>query len=99
MMIEMTGITKIFEPAGERRVENQGNKDAATVSASHDDVEFSQEAQEASSVAKLVTFASKKSEVRQERIDEAKRNIEEGTYKVEQVILQVAARIAKYIAN
>lgn len=96
-MIELTGITRLFEPAVERRVDGSSSKDAAKVPAKHDDIQFSQEAQEASSVARLVELAKDDSGVRQERIDQAKKNIEEGTHRVEDVILQVAARIVQFV--
>lgn len=98
-MVGITGIRELVEPVSDRRVQDRGSKDAPKVNVARDGVQFSEAAQEASSVAKFVELSESDSDLRQERVAEAKQNIEDGTYRVGQVVLQVAARIAIFIDN
>ncbi|MBI1319389.1 MAG: hypothetical protein GC168_10655 [Candidatus Hydrogenedens sp.] len=65
--------------------------------APQDAASFSPESRAASELAKLLEQA-RQSEVRQQRVEEAKQNIREGTYKLQSVVTSVAARVAGAIA-
>ncbi len=58
-----------------------------------DRIEISPEAREASVVAQL-TAQVRDSEIRQEKVEEAKRRIEEGTYRLVSIVNIVAERIS-----
>jgi len=61
---------------------------------------FSAEAKDASAAAKLVEAAKARSEeIRADQIEAARRQLEEGTYRIQQVVLVVAARVSKYLAH
>lgn len=62
-----------------------------------DDVEISQEAVSASSRGQLITRSEDTSQLRVERIAQAKENLEQGVYRVQEVVLQLADRIAQYV--
>jgi len=62
-----------------------------------DEVSFSAESRAAAEIAKLLE-ATRESEVRRERVEEAKQNIREGAYRLQSVVTSVAARVAGAIA-
>ncbi len=65
-----------------------------------DRITFSPEAQEASAAAKFVEAAKERSEeIRAERIEQARKQLEEGTYRLQQVVLVVASRVSSYLGD
>ena len=65
-----------------------------------DAVQLSSKAQEASAVARIRARAEERqSEIRQEKVQEAKQRIEEGAYRLQEVLLTVAGRMTKYVAQ
>ena len=46
----------------------------------------------------MVSDAAAANELRQERIEQAKERIEEGTYKVQDVVRQVASRLTRFVS-
>jgi len=70
------------------------NRPAAT--AADDTVHVSPEAAD---LAKLANVASEIDTQRAERIAQARENLQNGTYKVQEVLEVVASRISKYIEN
>jgi len=96
-MVGVQGIGSIPEPANPRRAQQlAGGLDAADVEA-HDEVRISPAGQEAASVARLLEEAERQAEVRAEHIAEVKASLERGTYKLQEVVLQVAARVSRYV--
>lgn len=67
--------------------------DGATSAPAEDSADFSPQAQEAAAIARLAENI-KDSEIRQQKVEEAKRRIEEGTYKLASIVNVVAERIA-----
>jgi len=96
-MLNIQGVTKLLEPAEPRRVTERGRKAESKPEVTQDAVVFSDEAKQASKAARIAELSKKQSEMRAERIAQAKESIEKGTYKVQEVVLQVATRISKYM--
>lgn len=81
---------------------NKKGRDRAHVpKAEADAVAISSEAAQAADATRLVREAEKvaEHELQLKRIEEAKRSIEEGTYKVQSVVLEIASRITGYVAR
>jgi len=75
---------------------NSRTRSSETVDAgaqAEDRVEISPEARDAAVIAKLAE-AVKDSEIRREKVEEAKRRLEEGTYRVVDIVNVVAQRIS-----
>ena len=101
-MVGLYGITGIPEPASVTPAAGHDKKvseSAGTPVQDLDQYSFSPEAQDALTVARLLEEAKAESEVREERIAKAQEQIEQGTYRLQQVVLIVAARVSKYVAE
>ncbi|PCJ51269.1 MAG: hypothetical protein COA73_17915 [Candidatus Hydrogenedentota bacterium] len=99
-MIGIQGIGGVPEPAGPKQTQSRDKTppDVATTAAG-DGVSISPEASQAATAGDIVRQSSQQSEIRQAKVDQAKQNLEEGTYKVQEVVLQVAARLSQYIGD
>lgn len=65
-----------------------------------DAVQFSSKSEEAAAVARIRARAEERqSEIREEKVQQAKQRIEEGTYRLQEVLLTVAGRLTKYVAE
>ena len=97
MMVGINGIGGLSEPVNTKQV--SGPKSLAPLAQTQqaDDVEISPEALNASSRGQLVTRSETADQLRAERIAQAKENIEQGVYRIQEVVLQVADRIAQYV--
>ncbi|MCL4691156.1 MAG: flagellar biosynthesis anti-sigma factor FlgM [Candidatus Hydrogenedentes bacterium] len=104
-MVGIYGITGLpeqpattpSEPARGRRPQSLSGESGQQGA---DRITFSPEAQEASAAAKFIEAAKERSEeIRAERIEQARKQLEEGTYRLQQVVLVVAARVANYIGD
>ena len=94
-MIGMQGVTGVGEPANARRAEERAPRPAAQAAATtDDDVQISPEAHRAVEVRRLLELTGAQSEIRAERVAEARQNLEQGTYRLQEVVLQAAARIS-----
>lgn len=62
-----------------------------------DGVEISNAAQQVQGMARLLQLTEAQKEIRQKEVERARENIEQGTYRVVSVILQVAARVGKLV--
>lgn len=72
-------------------------REAAPPALVQDGAQFSEEAREAAEVARLRELAGERAEeLRQERIEAAKQDIEKGTYRLYDVVTLVASRVSKY---
>ena len=97
-MIAMVGIGKISEMVAPRQLRGRAQqRDLETGSAKDkDSVELSTTAQRAADAARFQQ-EDKTSEIRTERVEQAKARIEEGSYRIQEVVLQVAGRVSKYM--
>lgn len=98
-MSTIQGLTRVLEPNAPERVNERGKKTEKKSGAPlKDGVAISSEAQKAQAAAQLVEMVKQDdSGVRAERVAEAKEQIEQGTYKLGEIVLQVAARVANYL--
>ena len=100
-MVAVTGVGGLPEPANTLDVK----KNERTVPLSSkptdtggDGLAISEDAERAAEAVRLSRIAAAERErLREERLAEAKRRIEEGTYRVQEVVSVVAQRISGYI--
>ena len=98
-MVGIQGISGIREPASAKRADDRGKTDVPRGEVARDGVEISPEAERAAEAGRLLEQTQAQSQIRAERIAEAKQNLEQGTYRVQEVVLRVAARVSAYIAQ
>lgn len=65
--------------------------------AKSDTVEVSTDAQKAAEAAKIAAAADAGSEIRKEAVEAARKRIEEGTYRIQNMVQLVAARVTQYV--
>lgn len=75
----------------------RGNGAERPVSPARDGVAISGEAQLASHLAQLVERTQQSQEMREERVEQARANLEQGLYKMNEMVRVVASRISAYI--
>ncbi|MFA6240567.1 MAG: flagellar biosynthesis anti-sigma factor FlgM [Candidatus Hydrogenedentales bacterium] len=97
-MAGILGITGIPEPANIIQPNGRGVR-GTTESATKatDELSISPEAEKAAVAARLLGNSAEDDEVRAELIERARKSIEEGTYRVQQVVMIVAARVSKFL--
>ena len=96
----MNGVNTIGgipEPVAPRRQGTQAPRVEREDAASRDEVSISPEAQQAATAGKLVEISKQAEEIRTEKVAQARRNLEEGTYRVQATVLQLAARISQFV--
>ena len=97
-MVGVNGIPGVPEPSTVRKAEATAPVRQAPVAAqAADGVEISLEAQATARAAQAARLQSPGDDVRAERVAEAKRNLEQGTHRVQEVVKLVAARMAKQL--
>ena len=92
-MFGVNGIGGIPEPANAQEGGARVRKADAARDQSKDEIAISSEAQAAARASQAVH----KAELRAQKIARAKENIAQGTYRVQDVVRQVAAVISQYI--
>ena len=92
-MITVQGLGGPAEPVGTRAPRE---RDRAQAAPKADDVSFSEVSVQVASAGQAAV-RSKAAKLRQERIDQAKESIERGTYRIQEVVLQVADRLARFV--
>ncbi|MBX7258564.1 MAG: flagellar biosynthesis anti-sigma factor FlgM [Candidatus Hydrogenedentes bacterium] len=97
-MAGILGITANPEPANVIQPSGRGvqGTPGKTTQVS-DELSVSPEAEKAATAARLLADSNKESEIRAELIEKARKNIEEGTHRVQQVVLIVASRVSKFL--
>lgn len=97
-MTGITGIGNLNELQVARPIKNSRNLPAADApSTNQDGVRISDAAQQAAEVARYIRESSTDSEIRQERVEAAKQNLEEGRQRVEEVLTELASALVSYI--
>lgn len=89
-MVGIHGIGGPSDPVNPRQGPGRVKPAEVPSAAASDDVQISAE-------AAAVSAAGKGSALRDERIERAKENIEQGVYRIQEVVLQVADRIAQFV--
>jgi anti-sigma28 factor (negative regulator of flagellin synthesis) len=98
VMAGIQGIVGLTPPVGNGPVgEQRPNRrdEVRKDSGQQDRVSISSEAKDAAEAARLAATASE--EIRTKAVEEARRNIEQGTYKLQSMVQIVAARISPYL--
>lgn len=95
-MVGIQGIGITPEPANNKQVPGRSQKPAETPLRAEDGIEISPDGTKAAEAARIVA-QSPGDFVRNERITQAKENMEQGTHHVQEVVLQVALRLAKFV--
>lgn len=97
-MTGITGIGNLNELQVARPIKGARNLPAADApSTDQDAVKISDAAQQASEVARYIRESAKDSEIRQQRVEAAKQNLNEGRQHVEKVLMQLASVLAVYV--
>ncbi len=91
-MAGIQGIAGLPEPVGVTRAQGRSKAPAPSIGPSTDGFEISPQAAQASAAA-----TDGQSEVRLERVAEARQRIEDGTHRLQEVVLDVAARLSKFV--
>jgi anti-sigma28 factor (negative regulator of flagellin synthesis) len=93
--MEIAGIEKIAEAAALKPQSVRRDKNASALTALQDDLEISRTA-ETAAMARNNT-KTRAEEIRREEVDRAKQRIQEGTYRVQEIVEFVAERICQLI--
>ena len=105
-MVGIQGLGGVPEPKSNRpgKVRDDGDQQAQEAKSTGaggakatDDVNISSEARAAAEVGRIAQLAKNETEVRTERVQAARDNLERGNHKDPQVVRQVAERLLKYI--
>jgi len=98
-MVGIQGLGGIPEPANNRQAQGKDRPTAPVTPESADDgVSISNEAAQAATAGNIIRQSGQADVIREERIEQAKQNIEEGIYRVQEVVLQVAARLSRFVS-
>lgn len=94
-MVGIQGVHSGAEPAGPIPASGTQGRAAAQAAPppASDGVAISPEA----AVAQHAVRTQTESEIRQHLVEEAKQRIEQGAYRLQQVVLTVAARVSKFV--
>lgn len=97
-MVGIQGVNGAPDPLGTKpAAAGQNRAPQTSVEPAQDGVEFSAQASRAAAVQNAVQAASNQSEIREQRVAEAKDRIEQGAYRLQEVVLQVAARVSQFV--
>lgn len=94
-MVGIYGIPGVSAPAISKPLNEgaQAKPPAAEKTAQGDEVTFSDTAQQASDIARLMEQVAERDEIRAEQVARAKENIEKGAYRIADVVRVVATRV------
>lgn len=98
-MVGIQGIGGVPEPRPERPsgVRDNRSNPSADQEASSDGVVISSEAQAAAAVTRIIQATTDESQVRADRVEEARQSIERGDYRRPDVVRTVAERISRLL--
>ena len=97
-MVGMYGIDGVSELVNTKRAQPREKPAVPPKAAKEDQISLSHEAEETLAAARLGASGRAETDARAERIQCAKKNIEDGAYRVQEVVRLVAARISRYIS-
>jgi len=97
-MAGIQGIVGLTAPAGSGPVGDRPNRriEARTNAGQSDTLSISSDAKGAAEAARLAAAAA--DEIRAKAVEDARRNIEQGTYRLQSVVQLVASRISPYLS-
>jgi anti-sigma28 factor (negative regulator of flagellin synthesis) len=100
----MVGVERILgipELASPKRVGVSRNCSGETATATHnsqDTLSLSPAARDAATIAGLIEKTKEQDGIDDKRVAEVRESLEKGTYKLQSVVLEIAARVAKYVS-
>ena len=97
-MIGVQGVGGVQEPNGPKPASGRPKQADEPKAPSSDAASFSSAAELASVAESIIQKSAGTSETREAKVEQARRNLEEGTYKVQDVVRQVASRLTKFIS-
>jgi anti-sigma28 factor (negative regulator of flagellin synthesis) len=98
-MIGIQGIGGVQEPNGPNSGTGRTKEsEKAKVPVTPDGVNISPEGEKAAVAGSILQQSGEMSDVRNVKIAQARENLEKGTYKVQDVVRQVASRLTKYVS-
>lgn len=95
-MVGIQGIAGVPEPVGGNRVQGRSKAPAPSTGPEPDGLQISPQAAKAATATQMAATDSQ-SEIRQERVAEARQRLEEGTHRLQEVILDIATRLSKFV--
>lgn len=99
----MMEINRIGGPADPIRLEREEirrtTSSNSTSTPSQDALNISSEARMASNIVQFTEAIKNLPDVRQDRVEQARRNLEESNHRVAEVVRLVAARLSKFVIN
>ena len=98
-MVGIYGIGGIPEPANTTTAGASGKKETSPsiILRDSDGVVISARAQQTSKIAKMLETSEEQAKLQAERIAKARESIEQGTYKMQDVVRIVASRVSRFI--
>jgi len=99
-MVGIQGIGAAPDPANTKQANGSGKRESVRTSlaVTRDDVTITEEAREAAERARMTAAANANAEaIRAEQVARAKQSIEQGTYKIVDVVRVVAQRISRFV--
>ncbi len=97
-MNEIQGVGGVPRPVEKRPTTARREERAEEAAPRQDDVTISPEARRAAEVARFVELAKSQDNVREDRIEDARRSIENGEHRDEQAIRETAERVVDELA-
>jgi len=98
-MMEINRIGGPSDPVRIEREEVRRKRAAATPASAQDAVSISSEARQASNIVQFSEAVKRLPDIRQERVDAARENMEKGTYRANEIVRMVAERVSKQVIN
>jgi anti-sigma28 factor (negative regulator of flagellin synthesis) len=96
-------INRIGGPARPGRIEREEMQrrraEALAGPGAQDEVQISPQARMASNIVQFSEAIKNLPEIRADRVQAARENIERGMYRVQDVVREVAARVSRYVIN
>jgi anti-sigma28 factor (negative regulator of flagellin synthesis) len=93
-MLGINGIVGLPEGTSSTQASDRSRRLETQAPGTRDDVAISPEARDAAKIISMLRESEQSAQIRQERVEQAKQNIEQGAYKVVDVVKIVASRIA-----
>ncbi len=92
-MVGIQGIAGAPEPVGGTRAQGRSKAPAPSTGPNTDGLDISPQAAQAASAA----ATDGQNEIRAERVAAARQRLEEGTHQLQEVVLDVAARLSRFV--
>jgi anti-sigma28 factor (negative regulator of flagellin synthesis) len=93
-MVGINGIVGLPEGASSTQASERSRRPDLQTPGARDGLAISPAARDAAKITSMLRESEQSAQIRQERVEQAKQSIEQGAYKVVDVVKIVAARIA-----